>query len=83
MAFELARDNIQVNTVSPGPTATQPILDRQAQDPAGSAKRVAYVPMQRFGRPDEIGEVVHWLLTTDASFLTGHDLIIDGGYTVH
>ncbi|MBV8166721.1 MAG: SDR family oxidoreductase [Alphaproteobacteria bacterium] len=83
MAFELARDNIQVNTVSPGPTATQPILDRQAQDPEASAKREAYVPLGRFGRPDEIGEVVHWLLTTDASFLTGHDLIIDGGYTVH
>ena len=83
MAFELARDNIQVNTVSPGPTATRPILERQEKDPAGSAQRLAYVPMQRFGRPDEIGEVVHWLLTTDASFLTGHDLIIDGGYTVH
>ena len=38
---------------------------------------------RRYGRPEEIGEVVHWLLTTDASFLTGHDLIIDGGYTIH
>ena len=83
MAFELARDNIQVNTVSPGPTETQPILDRQQKDPAGSAERVRYVPLGRFGRPDEIGEVVHWLLTTEASFLTGHDLIIDGGYTIH
>ncbi|MFO1157769.1 MAG: SDR family oxidoreductase [Reyranellaceae bacterium] len=83
MALELAPHNIQVNTVSPGPVATQPILDRLAQEPEESARRQAYVPMGRFGRPDEIGEVVHWLLTTEASFLTGHDLIVDGGYTIH
>jgi NAD(P)-dependent dehydrogenase (short-subunit alcohol dehydrogenase family) len=83
MALELARENIQVNTVSPGPIATQPILDRQRQDPEESARRMDYVPMGRFGRPEEIGEVVHWLLTTDASFLTGQDLIVDGGYTIH
>ncbi|WP_395709646.1 SDR family NAD(P)-dependent oxidoreductase [Reyranella sp.] len=83
MALELAPQNIQVNTVSPGPVATQPILDRQADQPEESARRMAYVPMGRFGRPDEIGEVVHWLLTTDASFLTGADLIVDGGYTIH
>ena len=83
MALELAPDNIQVNTVSPGPIATQPVLDRQRDQPEESAKRLEYVPMGRFGRPDEIGEVVHWLLTTDASFLTGQDLIVDGGYTIH
>lgn len=83
MALELAPDNIQVNTVSPGPVATQPVIDRQRDNPEESAKRLEYVPMQRFGRPEEIGEVVHWLLTTDASFLTGQDLIVDGGYTIH
>jgi len=83
MALELAPDNIQVNTVSPGPIATQPILDRQQKEPEESARRLDYVPMGRFGRPDEIGEVVHWLLTTNASFLTGQDLIVDGGYTIH
>jgi len=83
MALELAPDNIQVNTVSPGPIATQPILDRIRNAPEESARRLDYVPMGRFGRPEEIGEVVHWLLTTDASFLTGHDLIVDGGYTIH
>lgn len=83
MALELARENIQVNTVSPGPIATQPLLDRARDQPEESARRMNYVPMGRFGRPDEIGEVVHWLLTTDASFLTGQDLIVDGGYTIH
>ncbi|HEY2871507.1 MAG TPA: SDR family oxidoreductase [Reyranella sp.] len=83
MALELATDNIQVNAVSPGPIATQPTLDRQRDDPDEAARRLDYVPMGRYGRPEEIGEVVHWLLTTDATFLTGHDLIIDGGYTIH
>jgi NAD(P)-dependent dehydrogenase (short-subunit alcohol dehydrogenase family) len=83
MALELARENIQVNTVSPGPIATQPTIDRQRDNPEESAKRLDYVPIRRFGRPEEIGEVVHWLLTTDATFLTGHDLIVDGGYTIH
>ncbi|MFI5029909.1 MAG: SDR family NAD(P)-dependent oxidoreductase [Reyranellales bacterium] len=83
MALELATENIQVNAVSPGPIATQPTLDRQRDDPDEAARRLDYVPMRRYGRPEEIGEVVHWLLTTDATFLTGHDLIIDGGYTIH
>jgi NAD(P)-dependent dehydrogenase (short-subunit alcohol dehydrogenase family) len=80
MALELAPDNIQVNTVSPGPVATAPILERP---PEVQAARRAYVPMGRFGKPEEIGEVVHWLMTTDAAYLTGHDLIVDGGYTIH
>jgi NAD(P)-dependent dehydrogenase (short-subunit alcohol dehydrogenase family) len=83
MALELATENIQVNTVSPGPIATQPTLDRQRDDPAEANRRLDYVPMRRYGRPEEIGEVVHWLLTTDATFLTGADLIVDGGYTIH
>ncbi|GEP56984.1 oxidoreductase [Reyranella soli] len=83
MALELAPHNIQVNAVSPGPIATQPTLDRVQHDPEEAARRLEYVPMGRYGRPEEIGEVVHWLLTTDASFLTGHDLIVDGGYTIH
>ena len=83
MALELAADNIQVNTVSPGPIATQPTLDRIDNEPEEAKRRLAYVPMGRYGRPEEVGEVVHWLLTTDASFMTGHDLVIDGGYVIH
>jgi NAD(P)-dependent dehydrogenase (short-subunit alcohol dehydrogenase family) len=50
MALELARENIQVNTVSPGPVATQPLLDRARDQPEESARRMNYVPMGRFGR---------------------------------
>ncbi len=83
MALELAPENIQVNTVSPGPIATRLILDRHQNDPEEAAARLRYIPMARFGRPEEVAEVVHWLLTTEASYLTGHDLIVDGGYTIH
>ncbi|MBI3517459.1 MAG: SDR family oxidoreductase [Proteobacteria bacterium] len=83
MALELAPDNIQVNTVSPGPIATRLILDRHKNDPEEAAARLRYIPAARFGKPEEVAEVVHWLLTTEASFLTGHDLIVDGGYTIH
>jgi len=83
MALELAPDNIQVNTVSPGPIATRLILDRHRSDPDEAAARLRYIPMARFGKPEEVGEVVHWLLTTEAAYLTGHDLVVDGGYTIH
>ena len=83
MALELAAENIQVNTVSPGPTATRPILDRAVRDPKASEDRLRDVPMGRFGRPDEIAEVVYWLLTASPAFLTGHDLVVDGGYVIH
>ena len=83
MALELAPENIQVNTVSPGPIATRLILDRHKNDPDEAAARLRYIPAARFGKPEEVAEVVHWLLTTEASFLTGHDLIVDGGYTIH
>ena len=83
MAIELATENIQVNAVSPGPTATAPILARERDDPAASAARLRDVPMGRFGQPAEIGETVHWLFTDAPDFLTGHDLIVDGGFTAH
>ena len=83
MALELAPENIQVNTVSPGPVATRLILDRHKNDPAEREARLRYIPAGRLGQPEEVAEVVHWLLTTPAAYLTGHDLVIDGGYTIH
>jgi NAD(P)-dependent dehydrogenase (short-subunit alcohol dehydrogenase family) len=64
MALELAADNIQVNTVSPGPVATQPILDRQQKKPEESARTPRLRPDAPLRTSEEIGEVVHWLLTT-------------------
>lgn len=81
MALELGPEGIIVNAISPGPTATGPILERERQDPALSKERMARVPLGRFGRPDEIAELAWFLATTPAQFLHGSNIIIDGGYT--
>ncbi len=84
MAFELAKDNIQVNAISPGPVYTQPIIDRETADPDAARKRIRdYVAAGRYGRPEEIAEAAFFLASTQATFVQGENLVIDGGYTIH
>jgi NAD(P)-dependent dehydrogenase (short-subunit alcohol dehydrogenase family) len=83
MAFELAADNIVVNAVSPGPTMTEYNRARTTADAALLARKLSYIPAQRYADPDEIAEVIEFLLTTRATFIQGHDLVVDGGYTIH
>jgi gluconate 5-dehydrogenase len=83
MAFELAREGIQVNTVSPGPIATQYNLDSWGKQPNKLETMVARVPAGRMGRPEEIAEAIVFLATTTGSFIHGHDLVVDGGYMIH
>lgn len=81
MALELGPEGIIVNAISPGPTATGPILARQRENPTLAKERLARVPLGRLGKPDEIAELVWFLATTPAKFLHGSNIIIDGGYT--
>ena len=83
MAFELAANGIQVNTVSPGPIATQYNLDTWGRMPGKLETMVSRVPAGRMGRPEEIAEAVAFLATTEGSFIHGHDLVVDGGYIIH
>lgn len=84
MAYELGADGIVVNSISPGPVKTQPILDRMKSEPDESARRLKnYIPLGRFGEPCEIAELALFLATTDATYLQGEDICIDGGYTSH
>jgi NAD(P)-dependent dehydrogenase (short-subunit alcohol dehydrogenase family) len=83
MAFELARDNIMVNAVSPGPTMTEYNVARTQEHPDYLKHKLSYLPSGRYCRPDEIAEVVTFLATTSATNIQGHDLIVDGGYVIH
>lgn len=79
MAAEWARRSIRVNVVSPGVIDTSMV--RIMDDPAsGQAWLDARVPMARLGRPDEIAAVVCFLASDEASYVTGAELIADGGY---
>ncbi len=83
MAYELGQENIIVNSISPGPILTQPILDRLEKDPSYADTRGTYLRSGRFGEPEEIAELAYYLAATDATYMQGADLIIDGGYTTH
>ncbi len=83
MAYELGEENIIVNSISPGPILTQPILDRLEKDPSYADTRGSYLRSGRFGEPEEIAELAFYLAATDATYMQGADLIIDGGYTTH
>jgi NAD(P)-dependent dehydrogenase (short-subunit alcohol dehydrogenase family) len=81
-AAELVDRGIRVNVVSPGPIET-PILGRGGMTKAGQdqfAENIkARVPMKRFGTPEEVGHAVLFLASSEASYITGVDLKVDGG----
>lgn len=78
-AMEVAEYGIRVNTVSPGVTATSMSL-RPGETDADRADRVAgAIPLGRVADPDEIASAVLWLAGDQASYVTGHDLVVDGG----
>jgi NAD(P)-dependent dehydrogenase (short-subunit alcohol dehydrogenase family) len=81
MAYELGRENIIVNSISPGPIATGPTLARPAEV---TAKRVEqYVPAGRVGEPEEVADLAYFLATAAPAFMQGTDIVIDGGYIIH
>jgi NAD(P)-dependent dehydrogenase (short-subunit alcohol dehydrogenase family) len=81
MAVELGSRNILVNTVSPGPIATQYNLDRW--EPGHEAYLAREVPAQRAGTAEEIAEAIAFLATSKGRFIQGHDLVVDGGFCIH
>ena len=79
LAMELAPDNITVVGISPGPFLTEmnlPILN----DPEKNALFVSKIPIGRWGQPHEIGALAAFLCSDQAGFITGTDILIDGGW---
>jgi NAD(P)-dependent dehydrogenase (short-subunit alcohol dehydrogenase family) len=80
LALELVGEKITVNGISPGPFATEmntPIL----QNPEANAQFVARIPLGRWGDVREVGQLALYLCSDDAGFITGTDILIDGGWT--
>jgi NAD(P)-dependent dehydrogenase (short-subunit alcohol dehydrogenase family) len=81
-AAELVDRGIRVNVVSPGPIET-PILAKGGMPQAGQDEFANYIkssnPMKRFGTPEEVGHAVLFLASSEASYVTGVDLNVDGG----
>ena len=83
MAYELGSQGIIVNSISPGPIKTQPILDKIENDPDYEKTRTEYLRSGRFGEADEVAELAYFLAVTQSTFIQGTDVLIDGGYTIH
>jgi NAD(P)-dependent dehydrogenase (short-subunit alcohol dehydrogenase family) len=79
-ALEYAQQGIRVNCVCPGAIQT-PMTERAWSDPERRARVIASEPVGRIGKPEEIAEAVVWLCSDAASFVTGHTMTVDGGYT--
>lgn len=78
LAVEYAKENIRVNSVSPGYIDT-PLLSQLDENMKNHL--ISLHPLGRLGRPEEIAKAVVFLASDDASFVTGTDLLVDGGYT--
>ena len=78
-ALEYARNGIRVNAVCPAAIKTE-MAERAFADPQVKKFVLSLHPLGRFGQPKEISEAVLWMLSDRASFMTGENLVIDGGF---
>lgn len=79
LALELAADGVTVNGISPGPFATEmnkPLIE----DPEKNKMFLERIPVGRWGKVKEIGSLAAYLCSDDAAFITGTDIVIDGGW---
>lgn len=79
-AIQYAKEKIRVNSVHPGPIVT-PMTEARRADPATYTLTVSRIPLGRYGEPEEVAYGVLYLASDESSFVTGAELVIDGGWT--
>ncbi|NGQ91414.1 SDR family oxidoreductase [Rhodobacter sp. HX-7-19] len=83
LAVELARDGIRVNGVAPGYIRTAQLLSKEnSLGPEGAEKAGEFIPMGRIGEPEEIADVILFLASNGARYMTGQVVVVDGGLLV-
>ncbi|MEK7270017.1 MAG: SDR family oxidoreductase [Planctomycetota bacterium] len=84
LALDLGADGIRVNSVSPGIIRTrlfEEAMGRSKNPAAAERRRIAMHPLGRLGEPEDVAAAVLFLASPEASFVTGSDLVVDGGLT--
>jgi NAD(P)-dependent dehydrogenase (short-subunit alcohol dehydrogenase family) len=79
-AMQYAGEGIRVNSVHPGPIET-PITEARRADPEMVALTLARIPLGRYGKSEDVAYGVLYLASDESSFMTGSELVIDGGWT--
>ena len=79
-AVQYAKENIRVNSIHPGPIAT-PMTAEGRADPERVALTLERTPLGRYGEPEEVANAVLFLASDEASYVTGSEIVVDGGYT--
>jgi len=85
MALELVKHGIRVNCISPGPSDTQQSVDLVGEELMDKWRREGFpvVPMGRLGSADDMAAAFSFLASDDAAYITGVNLVVDGGLTAH
>lgn len=81
LALDAAAEGIRFNNVNPGIIDT-PMFRRFVTSDASIAPFVTHTPAQRLGQPDDVASAVVWLCSDEARFITGQNILVDGGYAI-
>jgi NAD(P)-dependent dehydrogenase (short-subunit alcohol dehydrogenase family) len=79
-AIQYAKERIRANSVHPGPIVT-PMTEARRADPESYRLTVSRIPLGRYGEPEDVAYGVLYLASDESSFMTGAELVIDGGWT--
>ncbi len=82
LAVELAKDGIRVNGIAPGYIRTAQLLSKEHSLGPDADKAGAFIPMGRIGEPEEIADVIQFLASNAARYMTGQVVVVDGGLLV-